>query len=247
MTLSGREVGSTVLLGERCPHRGVAFLGADLAALEAHARPLGATVNDVVLAAAAAGYRAALRAAGDRISPTCCPFSVPVALHREGSSRNQVGVMLVRLPVGESDPDERLRLIASQTRAEKPRARQQGTLEFMRGPVGARIMDRVARRQRLIAGFVTNLPGPARPLRLAGASVAAIWPVAVLAANVRLGVAVVSYDGRLCCGIHFDAENVPGAVFSRAMGDELARLARGSLASPCHGLDIPRTAVRARP
>ena len=107
-------------------------------------------------------------------------------------------------------PDDRLRLIAEQTRAEKVQAREQGTLEFMRGPIGARIMDRVARRQHLVGGFVTNVPGPtahfaSRALRrrdLAGS---------VLAANVRLGVAAVSYAGRLCCGVHFDAANVPRA------------------------------------
>lgn len=223
MTVSGREVGSTVLLGERSPHRGVVFLDAALAALEAHARPLSATVNDALLAAVASGYREVLRAAGEEV-PARLPVSVPVALQRRGTSGNQVGVMLVRLPLGEPDPDERLRLIAIQTRPEKVRARQQGTLEFMRGPVGARIMDRIAHRQHLVAGFVTNVPGPASALRLAGASVVAIWPVAVLAANVRLGVAAVSYDGRLYCGIHFDAASVPGAEFSGAMAEELARL-----------------------
>lgn len=223
MTLSGREVGSTVLLGERSPHRGVVFLDADLAALEAHARTMSATVNDALLAAVASGYRAALRAAEEEV-PDRLPVSVPVALQRRGTSGNQVGVMLVRLPLGEPEPDERLRLIAIQTRPEKVRARQQGTLEFMRGPVGARIMDRIAHRQHLVAGFVTNVPGPTGALHLAGASVVAIWPVAVLAANVRLGVAAVSYDGRLYCGIHFDAESVPGAEFAVAMAGELARL-----------------------
>ena len=232
LTLSGREIGSTVLLGERGPHRGVAFVSAELAGLESHARSLGGTVNDVLLAAVASGYRAALRASGEEV-PARLPVSVPVALPRRGTSKNQVGVMLVRLPLSESDdPDERLRLIAAQTRSEKVKARQQGTLEFMRGPIGARIMDRVARRQHLVAGFVTNVPGPAGALRLAGATVVQIWPVAVLAANVRLGVAAVSYDGRLCCGIHFDAGSVPGAEFSRAMGEELGRMASGSL----HGL-----------
>ena len=231
MTLSGREVGSTVLLGERSAHRGVAFLAADFAALEAHARSSGVTVNDSLLAAAAAGYGAALRNVGEDI-PARLPVSVPVALPRRGTSGNQVGVMLVRLPLVEPDPDARLALIAAQTRSEKVSARRQGTLELMHGPMGARIMDRVARRQHLVAGFVTNVPGPAGPLRLAGASVGEIWPVAVLAANVRLGVAALSYDGRLFCGIHFDAERVPGAEFSRAMGEELDRLAGGIALSP---------------
>ncbi|MDQ0823882.1 hypothetical protein QFZ60_000055 [Arthrobacter sp. B2I5] len=119
-----------------------------------------------------------------------------------------------------------MRLIAAQTRDEKLRARDQGTLEFMRGPIGARVMDRLARRQHLVGGFVTNVPGPKGAFLLAGAPVTALWPVAVLAGNVRLGVAAVSYAGNLCCGIHFDASNVPGDVFAQGMGEELARLGR---------------------
>lgn len=222
-TLTGRELGTTVLLGERSPCRGVAFVDADLAALEARVRPLGTTANDALLAAVASGYRAALPTAGERI-PARLPVSVPVALRRRGTSGNQVGVMLVRLPLDVPAPGDRLRLIAEQTRAEKMQAREQGTLELMRGPVGARLMDRFARRQHLVGGFVTNVPGPARTLRLAGAPVTAIWPVAVLAANVRLGVAAVSYAGRLSCSVHFDAANVPGAVFARAMAEELVCL-----------------------
>jgi diacylglycerol O-acyltransferase / wax synthase len=222
-TLWGHGVGSTVLLGERSAHHGVAFLRTDIETLESAVRPKGATVNDGLLAACAAGFRAALVAAGEPV-PAWLPVSEPVALRRRGTAGNQVGVMLVRLPLGEPDPDERLRLIAAQTREEKPRARDQGTLEFMRGPVGARIMDHLARRQHLVGGFVTNVPGPEGTFRLAGAPVAALWPVAVLAGNVRLGVAAVSYAGNLCCGIHFDASTVPGDVFAQAMGEELARL-----------------------
>jgi diacylglycerol O-acyltransferase / wax synthase len=223
-TLVGRGVGPTLLLGERGPQRGVAFVDADLGALEARVRPLGATVNDALLAAVAAGYVAALSAAGAEL-PDELPVSVPVALRRRGTSGNQVGVMLVQLPLREPAPDARLRLIAERTRGEKVRAREQGTLELMRGPRGARIMDRLAHRQHVVAGFVTNVHGPSGRLRLAGAPVLAIWPVAVLAANVRLGVAAVSYAGRLRCSIHFDEANVPGAVFARGMREELTRLA----------------------
>ena len=151
-TLRGHEIGPTLLLGERGAHRGVAFLAADLAALEEHVRPLGATVNDALLSAVSSGYRAALEDAGEDV-PALLSVSVPVALQRRGTTGNQVGVMLVRLPLGEPDADERLRLIAAQTRVAKVAARRQGTLEFMRGPVGARIMDRVAHRQHLVAGF----------------------------------------------------------------------------------------------
>jgi len=223
LTLSGHEVGTTVLLGERTDSRAVVFLDADLLALEARMRPQGSTVNDALLASVAAGYRAALTAAGERI-PDRLPVSVPVALEQRGSARNQVGVMLIRLPLTVSDPDERLRLIGAQTRIEKAAARDQGTLEFMRGPTGARIMNRLARRQRLVGGFVTNVRGPEQAQSLAGAPIGPMWPVAVLAANVRLGVAALSVGGRLCLGIHFDAAHVPGAEFADAVSEELRRL-----------------------
>jgi WS/DGAT/MGAT family acyltransferase len=223
-SLVGRGIGPTLLLGERSAQRGVAFVDADLAAIEAHVRPFGATVNDALLASAAAGYAAALSAVGEQLPPEL-PVSVPVALRRVGTSRNQVGIMLVRLPLAEPDGDDRVRLIAARTREEKVRARDQGTLEFMRGPVGARFMDRIGRRQHVVAGGLTNVPGPAGRLRLAGAPVDALWPVSLLPGNVRLGVAAASYAGRLRCGIHFDEANVPGAVFAHAMMEELTRLA----------------------
>ena len=223
-TLVGRGIGPTLLLGERSAQRGVAFVDADLAAIEAHVRPLGATVNDALLASAAAGYAAALSAAGEQL-PAELPVSVPVALRHVGTSSNQVGIMLVRLPLADAEADERVRLIAARTREEKVRAREQGTLEFMRGPVGARFMDRIGHRQHVVASGITNVPGPAGRLRLAGAPVDALWPVSLLPGNVRLGVAAVSYAGRLRCGIHFDEANVPGAVFAHAMGEELTRLA----------------------
>lgn len=232
-TLFGGHTGETVLLGDRGSERGVVFVDADLQALKARARALGATVNDALLAATAAGYAAALAAVHEPV-PADLTVSIPVALRRHGSSGNQVGVMLVRLPLGVLDPDSRLRLIADQTRVERERARDQGTLEFMRGPRGARIMDRVGRRQRLVAGFVTSVPGPRSRMYLAGAPVAAIWPVAVLAANVRLGVAAASYAGRLWCSVHFDQTSVPGAVFAQAMKGEFARLADDA------GADAPR-------
>jgi diacylglycerol O-acyltransferase / wax synthase len=220
LTLRATGVRPTVLLGERSPGRSVIFVDGDLATLDRRARLAGATLNDVLLAAVSSGYRAALTAASEPL-PDWLPVSVPVALRRGGASANQVGVMRVRLPTGEADVDCRLRLIAAQTSVEKIRARDQGTLELMRGPLGAHLMDRLAQRQHLVAGFVTNVPGPARPMLLAGAPIEAMWPVAVLAANVRLGVAAVSYAGRLWCSVEFDDEGVPGAEFARAMGVEL--------------------------
>nr|WP_179492524.1 wax ester/triacylglycerol synthase domain-containing protein [Microbacterium immunditiarum] len=218
-TLAAHGLPESVLLGERSDRHGVIFVDADLGVIAERAHRASATVNDVVLAVAAAGYRAALSASGGSV-PSRLPVSVPVALPRKTGTRNEVGVMLVRLPLTAPSPDDALTLIAAQTRVQKVQARRQGTLEMMRGPVGARIMDRIAMSQHLVGGFVTNVPGPDHRIGLAGAALSQIWPVAVLAANVRLGVAAVSYAGQLCCGIHFDAEYIDGEAVAAAVRGE---------------------------
>jgi diacylglycerol O-acyltransferase / wax synthase len=224
-TLSARGVGDTVLLGGRSAIHSVTFVDADLGRIGSHAERNGATVNDALLTAAAAGYRAALAASGEP-QPSQLPISVPVALRRRGEANNAVGVMLVRLPLAAPTADDCLMAIAAQTRHQKVEARQLGTLELMRGPVGARIMDRIARRQHLVAGFVSNVPGPNEPLRLADAVVSRIWPVAVLAANVRLGITALSYAGRLSCGIHCDGAFLDGVAVAAAVQAELDVLSR---------------------
>lgn len=223
-TLAARGLPETLLLGERSANHGVIFADAALGPIATRARRLGATVNDVVLAVAAGGYRAALTQSGGPI-PSELPVSVPVALARSGDSRNQVGVMLVRLPLDSTSPEDAVTRIAQQTRLQKAQARRQGTLELMRGPMGARILNRIARRQHMVGGFVTNVPGPDHQLRLAGAPLSQLWPVSVLAANVRLGVAVVSYAGRLGFGIHFDAEYIDRGTVATAVRRELEALA----------------------
>lgn len=222
-TLAARGIPNTVLLGPRSTHHGIAFVDADLTGIGTHAHRRGATINDALLCAAAAGYRAAVRAAGEDLPPELA-VSVPVALPRHEEA-NAVGVMLVRLPL-HGDAEDRLRRVALQTRTAKIQAREQGTLELMRGPCGANLMNRIAERQHLVGGFVTNVPGPSRTIRLAGAPVTRVWPAAVLAANVRMGMAAVSYAGRLCCGIHVDRDVIDLAAVAAAVERDLAYFAQ---------------------
>ncbi|WP_423464155.1 WS/DGAT domain-containing protein [Promicromonospora sp. MS192] len=97
--------------------------------------------------------------------------------------------------------------------------------ELTRTRLGTRLFVRLARHQRLIALFVTNVRGPRRPLALAGAPLEHVWPVASLGGNVRLGIAAVSYDGVLRCAVHCDADALPVAPVARALGEELTRIA----------------------
>ena len=57
--------------------------------------------------------------------------------------------------------------------------------------------------------FVTNVPGPKRPLDVLGARLLEVFPVVQVAGNVPLSVAVLSYDGRLNIGIQSDPDGCP--------------------------------------
>jgi WS/DGAT/MGAT family acyltransferase len=214
----------TVLLGRIGPHRGVALVEAPLPLLVTTARSVGASVNDALLAAIAGAVAAALRADGRPVAPVL-PASVPVALPDRGSSGNAVGVMVAPLPTDIDDPLERLRLIAAATRAGKDEARAQGTFELTRSRWGSRAFAWMARRQRFIALFVTNVRGPAQRLDLAGAPLLSAWPVSPIQGNVRLGVAAMSYAGRLGVAVHVDADAIRADVVREALEAELVRIA----------------------
>lgn len=216
----------TVLLGPIGPRRGVAFVEVDLAELSRGAKSAGATVNDALLAAVCTAVSTALRAAAEPVPPVL-PVSVPVALPERGSSGNAVGMMLVRLPTGEPDAGTRLRLIASATGTAKTEARAQGTYELTRTRWGTRLFARIVRHQRFIALFVTNVRGPQQPLVVGGAVLQEAWPVVPIQGNVRLGVAAMSYAGRLGVAVHTDASAVNATTAARALAAELDRIAHG--------------------
>lgn len=220
---------ATPLLGPIGRDRGVAFVDAEIEPLAAGARTQGATLNDALLAAVAVAVETALRARGAPVPPTL-PVSVPVALRDRGTSGNAVGVMLVRLPTGEADAARRLRRIAELTRAGKDDARARGTFELTRTRTGARLFALLARHQRMIGAFVTNVPGPRHPLAVAGAPLERVWPVTPIQGNVRLGVSALSYAGRLHVAVHCDAAAVPVRVVAETIRSELGRIA--ALAGP---------------
>jgi diacylglycerol O-acyltransferase / wax synthase len=217
------RLGPTVLLGPLSTRRGITFGDVALDELAGGARIAGGTVNDGLLAAVAAAAAAALAAAGEPV-PDELPASIPVALPDRGSSGNAVGVMMVPLPLREPDACARISRIALATTAAKAEAREQGTYELTRSRWGTRVFAFLARRQRFIALFVTNVRGPEQPLLLDGARLDRAWPVTPIQGNVRLGVSAISYAGRLECVAHVDAAALDASAVERALEDELARI-----------------------
>jgi diacylglycerol O-acyltransferase / wax synthase len=179
-------------------HRRLAAVHVPLDELRATAHAHHATVNDLLLAAVSAGLRDLLRARGDDVSGLVLRASFPV-----GELAGQHGgMLLVGLPVGEADPLRRLATITTATTAMKARVRSGGgdVFDILHLPrplarLAVRWMRRAAHRH--INLFVTNVPGPTRPLWLAGARMLDALPVAPLTADVPIGVAALSYDGTL--------------------------------------------------
>ena len=98
---------------------------------------------------------------------------------------------------------------------------------------------RLQQRQRFINVVVTNVPGPQQPMFLLGRRLRALYPVVPLAGRQALGVAVMSYDGRLGFGLLGDYDALADL-------DVLADMLRGSIDALTEGSSVPRRAARGR-
>ena len=75
--------------------------------------------------------------------------------------------------------------------------------------LGTRVATRAARRMGQLDTVTTNVPGPQFPLYLCGRRMLRACPYVPLAAPLRVGVAIFSYDGELVFGVTGDYDCVP--------------------------------------
>jgi WS/DGAT/MGAT family acyltransferase len=207
--------------------RNLAVVHSSLEAFRRIGRPRRASVNDVLLAAIAAGLRALLQRRGEPVEFTTVRVYVPVSLRRRlrgAQQGNLIAQMAVPLHLGEADPDLRLREIAAETRKRKGRLRASlGTL-MHGGALVRRLMIAAVMRQRVNV-TTASIPGPKRPLYLAGARLREVVPILPLVANEPLGVGAFSHAGALTVGIAADRDAFPDLdVFTAAVRDELVAL-----------------------
>lgn len=135
--------------------------------------------------------------------------------------------MLVALPLRETDLPRRIRRIAARTAAEKTRARAGGTFPLTRYRWSAQLMQRMAGSQRLVGMFISDVPGPADALAVAGATLAPAWPMVALGGNVRVGITALSYAGRFAVSVVYASGPLPqGAVMVDALRAELEEVVR---------------------
>ena len=89
--------------------------------------------------------------------------------------------------------------------------------------LGMRIATRAA--QRNVNTVTTNVPGPQFPLYAAGRRMVRAFPYVPLAGQVRLGIAIFSYNGEVSFGITGDYDTTPDIeVLAHGIEDGMAQL-----------------------
>ncbi|MDH3744105.1 MAG: wax ester/triacylglycerol synthase family O-acyltransferase [Acidobacteriota bacterium] len=197
----------------------------DLARLKAIKSSEGTTVNDVVLAVCAGALRSWL-AERDELPEEPLVAMVPVSVRTDSERRqagNLVSAMLVSLATDKSDPLERLRAIRDATRSSKVAHQAVGArtlvgsaelVPFALSGLGVRLYSRLhlADRHRPLFNLViTNVPGPARPLTIAGARMLTHVASAPVFDGLGLILPVFSYAGTLSIGVTADRTILPDA------------------------------------
>ncbi len=185
-----------------------------------------AKVNDLLLTVIAGGLRALLRNRGEPVDGAVLRVYVPVSLRHgqyAGARGNQIAQMVVPLPIGMSDPVQRLQQIAAETAKRKLRSRPSVGKVPHRGLLG-RTFLKLVNRQRVNV-TTADLPGPEFPLYLAGAPLLEVFPVLPLIGNVSLGVGAMSYAGQFNITAVADQDAYPDLdVFAAGVRDEVHAL-----------------------
>lgn len=224
-------------------HRRWAVARCTLAEAKAIRRVFGGSVNDVVLTAITAAFRNLLVQRGDVVEHATVSSLVPVSVRSGGDHtfNNQVSMMIAALPVGIADPLDRLRAVTAgmaalkQSNQATASAAAFDVVDLMPPALfgaGVRAATTIMRRtpQRMINTVTTNVPGPPYPLFALGREMVEYLPFVPLSSGVRIGVAILSYNGRLAFGITGDYDSAPD-VQTMAEGIEAAIAELGELAA----------------
>jgi WS/DGAT/MGAT family acyltransferase len=200
------------------------------------ARAYRVTINDVLVGALSGALRRHLLRAG--IEPerlhALVPFNLrPLDEPLPPDLGNRFGLVLADLPVELSHPVERVWESARCMDAIKHSdegAISYAVLEALgHGPatVEARMVDYVSQKASMV---LTNVPGPRRPVSLAGTPISGALAWAPCSGTLRMSVSLFSYGGQVTVGFLTDAGVIddpqPLADAFRAELLDLARRAR---------------------
>jgi diacylglycerol O-acyltransferase len=178
---------------------------------------LGGTVNDAILAIAAGGLRRLLIERAEPLPSQGLRAMVPVNLRSAGEELalgNRITSLFVHLPVAVTDPLERYACQVREAEELKSGTQRIGSttmLDLTRHapPVIHSFLARSLFATRLFNVTITNVPGPQEPLYCLGSRMTDVWPLVPLAADHAVGLAVMSYDGKVFFGLNGDRDAMP--------------------------------------
>ncbi|MBN1530027.1 MAG: wax ester/triacylglycerol synthase family O-acyltransferase [Thermoleophilaceae bacterium] len=193
------------------------------------------TVNDILVAAVTGALRAYLDkhdTVPDDIH-IMVPFNLrPLDEPLPRDLGNDFALILLALPVGIADRDERLREV---------KARMDSIKTSHEGQISYGILNAIGRtlpqvEDQLIRFFtqkasavVTNVPGPREPVYLAGTPVGGVLVWAPCSGSIGMTVSIFSYAGEVTVGFMADSRLVPDpGPLVTAFDRELRGLCRGT-------------------
>jgi len=194
--------------------RSFATLSLPLAEIKRLASGFGVSLNDLVMALCAHALRAWLKSKKALPSkPLIAAMPISLRAHGDSGASNQVSMVQCSLATQIRDDLARLRAIQASTAQIKDRVRAFGKLiptDFpgVAAPLWATGLSRWwgadgnAERLPILANLViSNVPGPALPLYLAGARLLHNYPVSIVTHGLGLNITLQSYAGQLEFGI----------------------------------------------
>jgi diacylglycerol O-acyltransferase / wax synthase len=230
-----RSLGGRLLLptkpvsveGSIGPHRRWAAARCSLDDAKTIRTAFGGSVNDVILAAITGAFRTVMMERGDPVgSDVVLRSLVPVSMRHpdDHTSNNQVSLMIAELPVGIADPMQRLEAVRTQMSTLKSSHQIAAGSAVVNAaaflpPVllalGARAAMGVLRRmpQHSVNTVTTNVPGPQFPLFALGREMLEYLPFVPLSEGLRIGIAILSYNGHIAFGVTGDYDTAPDVHF----------------------------------
>lgn len=226
---------SSAFVSEPSGTRRTAGVVIDLDDVHRVRKSAGGTVNDVLIAIVAGALRRWLDERGDGSTGVAPRALIPVSRRRPRSAHpqgNRLSGYLIRLPVGDADPLERLRSVRTAMDRNKDAGPNRGAgavalladhVPALGHRLGGPLVSQAARLWFDI--LVTSVPLPSLGLKLGGNPLAEVYPFAPLARGQSLAVAISTYRGRVHFGLVADGRAVPDLDrLARAVPDEVETL-----------------------
>lgn len=247
-----------VTVGRR---RAFAAVSLPMAELKLMRQAFDATLNDVVLALCSGALRRYLQAR-KALPKESLIAAVPISLRAAGdtSASNQASMSVVSLGTHLATPARRVAHVKAAAAAMKSALLDLksvmptdfptlGVPWLLTGMVALYGRTRLADRIPPIANVtISNVPGPAVPLYLAGAKMLSNHPTSIVVHGVALNITLQSYNGSLEFGAMACAKAMPDvALFAEALHQshaELLALAHKTVAGPAARAEPRRPAKK---